>query len=82
VAWLSLDPGDNDPVRFWRYVLLACQALQQSVTNLHSACSAPIFFGSSLLEPMLRTFLNELASLPHRGMLILEDYHLITEPNP
>jgi len=20
VAWLSLDPGDNDPIRFWRYV--------------------------------------------------------------
>ena len=19
-AWLALDPGDNDPVRFWRYV--------------------------------------------------------------
>jgi LuxR family transcriptional regulator, maltose regulon positive regulatory protein len=23
VAWLSLDPGDNDPVRFWTYVLAA-----------------------------------------------------------
>ena len=23
VAWLSLDPGDNDPVRFWRYVAAA-----------------------------------------------------------
>ena len=23
VAWLSLDEGDNDPVRFWRHVLAA-----------------------------------------------------------
>jgi LuxR family transcriptional regulator, maltose regulon positive regulatory protein len=23
VAWLSLDPDDNDPVRFWRYVTAA-----------------------------------------------------------
>jgi LuxR family transcriptional regulator, maltose regulon positive regulatory protein len=23
VAWLSLDPEDNDPVRFWRYVVAA-----------------------------------------------------------
>src|SRR5215831_7593607 len=23
VAWLSLDAGDNDPVRFWRYVVAA-----------------------------------------------------------
>src|SRR5215211_8887836 len=21
VAWLSLDPGDNDPARFWRHVV-------------------------------------------------------------
>jgi LuxR family maltose regulon positive regulatory protein len=32
------------------------------------------------LEPMLRTFLNALASLPQRGLLILEDYQVITEP--
>jgi hypothetical protein len=23
VAWLSLDPDDNDPMRFWRYVVAA-----------------------------------------------------------
>jgi LuxR family transcriptional regulator, maltose regulon positive regulatory protein len=23
VAWLSLDAGDNDPARFWRYVAAA-----------------------------------------------------------
>src|SRR5437868_7096744 len=26
VAWVSLDTGDNDPARFWRYVTTACQA--------------------------------------------------------
>ena len=25
-AWLSLEPGDSDPVRFWRYVVAACEA--------------------------------------------------------
>jgi LuxR family transcriptional regulator, maltose regulon positive regulatory protein len=24
VVWVSLDAGDNDPVRFWRYVITAC----------------------------------------------------------
>ncbi|HZR45011.1 MAG TPA: transcriptional regulator, partial [Ktedonobacteraceae bacterium] len=28
VAWVSLDAGDNDPVRFWRYVITACQTFQ------------------------------------------------------
>src|ERR671924_923844 len=27
VAWVSLDEGDNDPTRFWRYVLTACRTL-------------------------------------------------------
>src|SRR6266571_2197704 len=81
VAWLSLDPGDNDPIRFWRYVMLACRALQaesdQAALALLRTRSS---FASSPLEPMLRTFLNALTSLPRRGMLVLEDYHVITEP--
>src|SRR5262245_44155463 len=27
-AWVSLDPGDDDPARFWRYVLEAIRHLQ------------------------------------------------------
>ncbi|SRR5579875_1018913 len=27
-AWISLDAGENDPVRFWRYVLTACSGLR------------------------------------------------------
>ncbi len=26
VAWVSLESSDNDPVRFWRYVITACQS--------------------------------------------------------
>lgn len=83
VAWISLDPGDNDPVRFWRYVITACQAFQPGIGQtalalLHTGARSS--FESSSLELMLRTFLNELASLPHRGILILEDYHMITSP--
>jgi len=27
-AWVSLDKGDNDPVRFWNYFIAALQTLQ------------------------------------------------------
>jgi LuxR family maltose regulon positive regulatory protein len=27
VAWLSIDPGDNDPVRFWTYLIAAIQTI-------------------------------------------------------
>ncbi len=28
VAWVSLDEGDNDPVRFWSYLIAACQSVR------------------------------------------------------
>src|SRR2546423_5968810 len=31
LAWLSLDAGDNDPARFWSYVITACQAFQADI---------------------------------------------------
>ncbi|MCL4561375.1 MAG: helix-turn-helix transcriptional regulator, partial [Chloroflexi bacterium] len=31
VAWVSLDEDDNDPVRFWSYLIAACQRVQPSV---------------------------------------------------
>lgn len=76
IAWVSLDPDDNDPVRFWCYVVTACQAFQatlgQSALALfHTAQQPP-------LEAVLTLFLNELSQLPHKGILILEDYHVIT----
>jgi LuxR family transcriptional regulator, maltose regulon positive regulatory protein len=82
VAWVSLDAGDNDPVRFWRYVMTACQIFgpacgQSALTSLTSV--APPLFGSSPGETALRMFLNELASLEQQGILILDDYHAITE---
>src|SRR5262249_47522219 len=31
VAWVSLDSGDNDPVRFWRYLITACQTFDPAI---------------------------------------------------
>ena len=30
-AWLSLDRDDNDPVRFWRYVITACRTFDATL---------------------------------------------------
>jgi LuxR family maltose regulon positive regulatory protein len=81
VAWVSLDPGDNDPVRFWRYIFTACHlfqpdpgraALPQLATQLQPPFSLPP------LEAALATFLNALTQC-EGGVLVLEDYHLIGE---
>jgi LuxR family transcriptional regulator, maltose regulon positive regulatory protein len=74
-AWVALDEGDNDPVRFWRYVLRACQAFESSLgaaslALLRQAQPPPY-------ETLLTSFINNLAQLHGRFVLVLEDYHVI-----
>ncbi|HZD09885.1 MAG TPA: LuxR family transcriptional regulator, partial [Candidatus Binatia bacterium] len=76
LAWVSLDEGDNDPVRFWRYVLTACRAYdgdagETSLALLNRSPQPPF-------EALLTRFINEVARVPGRMVLALEDYHLIT----
>lgn len=79
VAWLSLDAGDNDQVRFWTYVISAFHQLHPSVGTpplalLHATPPPPI-------EVVLTTLLNELAQLSTKTVLVLDDYHLVeTQP--
>jgi LuxR family transcriptional regulator, maltose regulon positive regulatory protein len=96
VAWLSLDPEDNDPTRFWTYVIAALQRLQPGLAkNTHAVLQAqeqpPHFF-----ESVLTMLLNELVAVPdtrpsqatnaeqasfQAGIaLVLDDYHVIDNP--
>src|SRR5262245_28878612 len=77
VAWLSLDAGDNDPVRFWRHVVAAVGPARPGVAER----VLPVFGPpppSSFDEPVT-ALINELAAQPADGeaVLILDDYHLI-----
>ncbi|QBD75734.1 hypothetical protein EPA93_06820 [Ktedonosporobacter rubrisoli] len=79
VAWVSLDPEDDDPLRFWHYVLTAMQTLpgapgRAALAHL-SALRPPLAL--SALKAVLTVFLNELAPLSGRRLLVLEDYHVI-----
>jgi LuxR family maltose regulon positive regulatory protein len=81
VAWLSLDEGDNEPTRFWTYLVAALQTVQAdlgggSLQLLQAAKPPP---AQSVLNPLL----NEIAALaqtPPTGgiVLVLDDYHLIS----
>ena len=75
VAWLSVDSGDNDPARFWRYFVTAIDQLQPG-----SGTTALALLGSPQpppIEAVLTTVLNELGTMPAEAVLVLDDYHLI-----
>lgn len=75
VAWLSLDEGDSDPTRFLAYFIAALQTIvphlgDAALALLHAAQPSPT-------ESVLTTLLNEIATLPHKVVLVLDDYHVI-----
>jgi LuxR family maltose regulon positive regulatory protein len=77
VAWLTLDDQDNDPTRFWTYVIAA---LRHSGTPLGEAAEALLHAPqSSLLTGALTSLINELATLAQHTSLILDDYQVISE---
>lgn len=74
-AWVSLDPGDNDPVRFWTYVITSLQETgaigDERVLTLLQAHQPPGF------EFVLTSLINDLAAAHHDVILVLDDYHVI-----
>jgi pyruvate formate lyase activating enzyme len=53
-AWLSLDEGDNDPVRFWTYVIAAIQAVDQEVGDEAREIIGSKISVEQLIESVLR----------------------------
>jgi len=85
-AWFSMDKGDNDPNRFWTYVVAALQTVEpQFGVNVLAALQTP---QPAPIESLLVELINEIAGFPSQPfgelvdrnlVLILDDYHLITE---
>src|SRR5215207_8347379 len=76
VAWVSLDEGDNDPVRFLSYLVAA---LRRTVgegfgEGVLAALRSP---EPPRMEAVLGAFVNELDDLPGEIAVVLDDYHVI-----
>ena len=75
-AWISLDENDNDPARFLAYLVAALRTIQPDIAKgALSGLQAPQPPDS---EATLTTLINQLDSLSHNLLLVLDDYHLIT----
>ena len=75
VAWLSLDEGDNDPVRFISYLIAALQTIQAGLgEGLLAALQSS---QPPQVEGILTSLINEISIIPERFLLILDDYHLL-----
>jgi LuxR family maltose regulon positive regulatory protein len=75
VAWLSLDEGDNDPVRFLTYFVAALKTVETGIGDTAIA----VLQSPQLLpnEPVVTALINEIAGCSDDLILMLDDYHLI-----
>jgi LuxR family transcriptional regulator, maltose regulon positive regulatory protein len=80
MSWLSLDEDDNDPIIFWTYV---CAALE---THYPGLCGDILNALQAELQPppasrfLVKMLINALSTISVDFALILDDYHLITNP--
>ena len=77
VAWVSLDEGDNDPLRFWSYVLTALDRIQPG------KYSGLVAYLQAKVRPsphqIMTACLNRLSEYPEPLIVVLDDYHLLAD---
>ena len=81
VGWVSLDPDDNDPSRFWAYFISAVQKLYpglgEAAMEMIDSPQPPTF------DTLLTELINEMpdcGDLPgHPCVVVLDDYNAIDE---
>jgi LuxR family maltose regulon positive regulatory protein len=77
VAWLSLDPNDNDPVRLLTYLVAALETLQP---GLASGVGALLEAGElPPLKVVTTSLIIDMQDFPQDFALVLDDYHVINE---
>ena len=91
VAWLALDEGDNDPVRFITYLIAALQTIKAGIGE--SLLTALQSQQPPSIESVLTALINEITTIPdspssrpfgqsgQHFILVLDDYHVI-DSNP
>jgi LuxR family maltose regulon positive regulatory protein len=76
VAWLGLDENDNDPTRFFLHLVASLRGVSPGIGagTLDLVASPHQAEISAIMTPLI----NELAALPCRLLLVLDDYHAIS----
>ena len=77
-AWLSIDPGDNDPVCFWAHLIAAMSGASGYAGS--DALRSHIVSDVEIADVLVPHVINDLARTPAQMAIIIDNYHLITNP--
>ena len=76
IAWLSIDRADNDPIRYWTYVLHAvAKACETDVDQV----LAPLLQSqvATKYDFLIDSFIHEINFIEKKLHIVMDDYHLI-----
>ena len=75
-AWLSLDEGDNDPIRFFQYFIAALQKIIPDIgvdlPGMLQAVQPPSF------DTLINLLINETTRQAAPFVIVLDDFHVIS----
>lgn len=78
LAWLSLDQNDNHLARFLTYLAAALETLDPTLTQDFSRLLLMPQLPS--IEELVTELINGISAYPQDFALVLDDYHMITQP--
>ncbi len=76
LAWVTLDVGDNDPARLWRYVATAVDRVRQ---GLGRGGLQRLVMPEPSIETAIDELMNGIAAFDDELVLVLDDAHTVTD---
>lgn len=79
VAWVSLDRTENDPTRFFNYLI---GAMQKAAKTLGKSTQTMLETNETFpVESITANLINEISEARTKLLLILDDFHAIENPD-
>lgn len=76
-VWVTLDAGDNDPARLWRYIATAVDRVRH---GLGRAALQRLRIPGTTVEAAIDELANALAAFDTEVVLVLDDLHTVGDP--
>ncbi len=75
VAWLQAEAGDDDPGRFWAYLV---EAISEIAPSVRADVKPAVLATTGDDDMVVSTLINALARVEQPLVIVVDDYHLIT----
>ncbi len=77
VGWLSVDPGDGDPIRFWRHLIAAVDSALPGTADRVGPMASE---GELAITSVVTALIDTVADAGRRVVVVIDDYDAVDSP--